>query len=61
MLTVEFPVRKTSNEENVSIWWRHHVSVIPGMCYKTFNVLLEFGQLHLRILPGIDLGLKYLF
>ena len=24
-VTGEFPAQKTSNEENVSIWWRHHV------------------------------------
>ena len=25
-LTGEFPVQMASNAENVSIWWRHHVS-----------------------------------
>ena len=25
-VTVEFPAQKASNAENVSIWWRHHVS-----------------------------------
>ena len=24
--TGEFPAQMTSNAENVSIWWRHHVS-----------------------------------
>ena len=26
-VTVEFPAQTASNAENVSIWWRHHVSV----------------------------------
>ena len=26
-VTDEFPSHRTSNAENVSIWWRHHVSV----------------------------------
>ena len=26
-VTSEFPAQMTSNAENVSIWWRHHVSV----------------------------------
>ena len=25
-LTGEFPAQRASNTENVSIWWRHHVS-----------------------------------
>ena len=25
-VTGEFPTQRASNEENVSIWWRHHVS-----------------------------------
>ena len=25
-MTGEFPAQKASNAENVSIWWRHHVS-----------------------------------
>ena len=27
--TDEFPAQMASNVENVSIWWRHHVSVMP--------------------------------
>ena len=27
--TGEFPAQRTSNAENVSIWWRHHVLPIP--------------------------------
>ena len=25
----EFPAQRASNADNVSIWWRHHVAVIP--------------------------------
>ena len=28
-VTGEFPAQMASNAENVSIWWRHHVSSIP--------------------------------
>ena len=28
-VTGEFPAQRTSNAENVSIWWRHHVLIIP--------------------------------
>ena len=28
-VTGEFPAQRASNEENVSIWWRHHVSTVP--------------------------------
>ena len=28
-LTGEFPAQKSSNAENVSIWWRHHVLKYP--------------------------------
>ena len=26
-VTGEFPAQRASNVENVSIWWRHHVSI----------------------------------
>ena len=29
-VTGEFPAQMASNAENVSIWWRHHVSSGPG-------------------------------
>ena len=28
--TGEFPAQRTSNTENVSIWWRHHASMITN-------------------------------
>ena len=27
-VTCEFPAQRTSNAENVSIWWRHHVTLL---------------------------------
>ena len=29
-VTGEFPAQRASNAENVSIWWRHHVSGVPS-------------------------------
>ena len=29
-VTGEFPPQRASNAENVSIWWRHHESQVPG-------------------------------
>ena len=28
-VTGEFPAQMVSNAENVSIWWRHHVILLP--------------------------------
>ena len=28
--TGEFPAQMVSNAENVSIWWRHHVAILPN-------------------------------
>ena len=41
--TGEFPAQMTSNAENVSIWWRHHVSAWRHFYQSTFTVyhLLE--------------------
>ena len=38
-LTSEFPPQMTSNAENVSIWWRHHVSNIGAgeVCFVYDN------------------------
>ena len=32
--TGEFPAQMASNAENVSIWWRHHVSISVGGCFN---------------------------
>ena len=31
-VTSEFPTKMASNAENVSIWWRHHVSTLYENC-----------------------------
>ena len=33
-VTGEFPAKMASNAENVSIWWRHHVSKHPHFLTK---------------------------
>ena len=32
-VTGEFPAQMASNAENVSIWWRHHVMMMPRLGY----------------------------
>ena len=48
--TSEFPAQMASNAENVSIWWRHHVSTldIPRMCaiWTTWDMLPRQGKFH---------------
>ena len=43
--TDEFPAQMASNAENVSIWWRHHVTPEPVSCIYT--------ELRLRTFQGI--------
>ena len=33
-MTGEFPAQRASNAENVSIWWRHHVTSLLSLCIK---------------------------
>ena len=30
-VTGEFPAQRASNAENASIWWRHHIKIIPAL------------------------------
>ena len=32
--TGDFPAQRASNAENVSVWWRHHVSGLGMVCDK---------------------------
>ena len=43
-VTGEFPAQKASNAENVSIWWRHHVTKISGSYLFSFwkNIMIQF-------------------
>ena len=45
-VTGEFPAQRTSNAENVSIWWRHHVDGDPSLGGRGFfdEVFLEEGK-----------------
>ena len=38
-VTGEFPAQKVSNAENVSIWWRHHLT--------SNGLLLHYGHIHM--------------
>ena len=38
--TGEFPAQRTSNAENVSIWWRHHESALSGILSGDLGVLV---------------------
>ena len=38
-VTDEFPVQMASNAENVSIWWRHHVFIVP------FEIKVPYGAI----------------
>ena len=42
----EFPVRRASNTEHVSIWWRHHVGMINNYPFQVciLDVSPECGQ-----------------
>ena len=49
-VTSEFSAQMTSNVENVSIWWRHHVfciSFILNVCNGS-DICFHFYQLHYR-------------
>ena len=51
--TGEFPAQMASNTENVSIWWRHHVSRSKNM-FVVFNTLgFYMVKTHVQIIGGI--------
>ena len=67
-VTSEFPAQRSSNAENVSIWWRHHDSKTPtGYCFclelssveffvnNTHSIALE-GQSLRTILTSHDMA-----
>ena len=55
-VTGEFPTQMASNEENISIWWRHHVSVwveqlcLPHLIHslRTTRGAIDLGQYFFR-------------
>ena len=50
--TGEFPAQRASNAENVSIWWRHHVSrTLEATCYTICWII----QMH----PCLNQAFRY--
>ena len=47
-VTGEFPAQKTSNAENVSIWWRHHNEIL----HFWVNIYGDFATISSPILDG---------
>ena len=63
-VTGEFPAQKASNEENICIWWRHHVKrlvnfphlIIIRLKLTTMDVIFVFNRQNCRkLLQGIVL------
>ena len=40
-VTGEFPAQMASNAENVSIWWRHHASLVQVMDWRLYSSTLS--------------------
>ena len=51
--TGEFHAQMASNAENVSIWWRHHVSMLPGKWRNVWDVLNDVSLDRSAITPVI--------
>ena len=47
--TGEFPTQMASNAENVSIWWRHHVSWINAVIQNSGQHMLRIDNKHAAI------------
>ena len=55
-MTGEFPAQKTSNAENVSIWWRHHAEDDFARSAQDTSLICVWKQLfqdHNRISKGV--------
>ena len=46
LVTGEFPAQMASNAENVSIWWRHHVSFWKILVWPGMGVYCDGPSLH---------------
>ena len=44
LVTGEFPTQMASNEENVAIWWRHHVITRSQQCLSFLVGLLNYSD-----------------
>ena len=38
-VTGEFPAQRANNAENVSIWWRHHVSLASNIILELIKII----------------------
>ena len=47
-VTGEFPAQRASNAENVSIWWRHHVTMVLSMRDKKVSTMWDTRALDLH-------------
>ena len=43
-VTGEFPAQRASNAENVSIWWRHHISPIKNRARTWSSLCLQMSK-----------------
>ena len=64
--TGEFPAQRTSNAENVSIWWRHHVIFRCQHYYHHVNpvtskwyISYEYHKIVFHCLPWKITGLQF--
>ena len=48
-VTGEFPAQRVSNTENVSIWWRHHVAILPTVhcLFKSLHLISRFATTYI--------------
>ena len=44
-VTGEFPAQRTSNTENVSIWWRHHVHILKKTSWQYLWDMTQYNLL----------------
>ena len=55
LVTGEFPVQRTNNVENASIWWRHHVLLQPEYSGRIEQIpcpMIPFFSVGLYLLSG---------
>ena len=54
--TGEFPARRASNAENVSIWWRHHVLVVQYLQPQESNFFRKkFNALWAQVIYSVSI------
>ena len=49
----DFPAQRASNVENVSIWWRHHGKITPGVCDEQSRGMWKLIQIFLLLLVSL--------